>query len=100
MITVEDTNVSWWVDDVGDVIGVRARANHQSYVAVGGGDSGGPVLVPDFHNQDLVHAVGIISAGSNEVTCGNVDPAVEECNNVVYFVQIERLLYGGELIYG
>jgi hypothetical protein len=65
------------------------RRNGQLAVAVGQGDSGGPVVADDVGNRT---ALGTISAGSNPVGCGLFAAPRKVCFSTVFYADLNNLL--------
>jgi hypothetical protein len=65
------------------------RANGQMAVAVGSGDSGGPVVTDTSHDRE---ALGTISAGQNPVGCGIFAAPRKLCFSTVIYADINTLL--------
>jgi hypothetical protein len=78
--------VDLWISPGGDTIGALVRATNTSGgVAVGKGDSGGPVHVP-FVNG-VTFAMGTMTAASSVVACPAGSPS-NKCGSSVYYVDI------------
>jgi hypothetical protein len=67
------------------------RRNRQLAVAIGQGDSGGPVVTDATQDRK---ALGTISAGVNDVSCGLFAAPNKRCFSSVFYADINILLRG------
>lgn len=98
LLVTASTSWIWMNNRLVEVVAAEVSNISPTGIAVGKGDSGGPVFGYLPHPTDRI-ARGIISALSDKVPCPSTT-ASTECGTTVHFIDITRALEGGDLIHG
>ena len=85
-IIVRDEVVHWGMVDATSTV---VRRNRELAVAVGQGDSGGPVVTDSSRER---RALGTMSSGSNPVSCGAFAAPRKLCFSTVRYADVNTLL--------